>query len=409
MRGDILLERAVDQALLRSALLPDAGVGAAFDEDRVVVAGHGADVAGEDGERGVPGGGPCGVGGGEVRAGRGVGRGRSWRGALLGAGEGGNGGECGGERGLLEEIAAEQGRFHAHQCKTGRRRLDRAERNRLAGWVEERAAMRREVGVLPGCRGVSAAADGVVPRERAQAAVAGNDGPVSIWVSEIMLQQTRVAAVIAHYEEFMRRFPTLVSLALATEPEVLAAWSGLGYYNRARMLHKAAQFILEERKGQLPGNSAELRTLPGIGDYTAAAIASIAFGEGVAVVDGNVERVVLRLTGNANDGTKAMRRSVRAQAQALMAEAAGAMRGGRGEASAKRSGIGARIGERCGRAQPGDDGAGGDGVLAARAAVQRMSGVRPVPDARRAREACAAAAEGRERSLPAGSCENAGR
>ncbi|MGA2438686.1 MAG: A/G-specific adenine glycosylase [Acidobacteriaceae bacterium] len=149
----------------------------------------------------------------------------------------------------------------------------------------------------------------------------GTSDPYRIWVSETMLQQTRVAAVIEHYNEFMRRFPTLVSLALAEEPEVLAAWSGLGYYNRARMLYKAAQFIVGERRGQLPASSVELRTLPGIGEYTAAAIASIAFGESVAVVDGNVERVVLRLTGRAGEGTAAARGFVRAQAQTLLPQA----------------------------------------------------------------------------------------
>jgi A/G-specific adenine glycosylase len=125
--------------------------------------------------------------------------------------------------------------------------------------------------------------------------------PYRIWVSEVMLQQTRVAAVVDHYNEFLRRFPSLVSLALAPESDVLAAWSGLGYYRRARMLHKAAQFIVLERDGRLPATAAELRTLPGIGEYTAAAIASIAFGESVAVVDGNVERVILRLAGRPED------------------------------------------------------------------------------------------------------------
>lgn len=152
----------------------------------------------------------------------------------------------------------------------------------------------------------------------------GTTDAYRIWVSEIMLQQTRVAAVIGHYEEFLLRFPTLVSLALATEPEVIAAWSGLGYYNRARMLHKAAQFIVKERKGRLPARAVELRTLPGVGEYTAAAIASIAFGECVAVVDGNVERVILRLTGRANDATAAMRGFVRDAAQALMPQEAAA-------------------------------------------------------------------------------------
>jgi len=146
----------------------------------------------------------------------------------------------------------------------------------------------------------------------------GTSDPYAIWVSEIMLQQTRVAAVIEYYNEFLRRFPTLVSLALATEAEVLAAWSGLGYYNRARMLHKAAQFIVGERKGRLPATAVELRTLPGIGEYTAAAIASIAFGERVAVVDGNVERVILRLTGQAGEATAAARTAVRDVAQRLM-------------------------------------------------------------------------------------------
>jgi A/G-specific adenine glycosylase len=146
----------------------------------------------------------------------------------------------------------------------------------------------------------------------------GINDPYRTWVSEVMLQQTRVAAVIDHYEEFLRRFPTTVALALAPEADVLAAWSGLGYYRRARMLHKAAQFLLRERNGVLPGTSAELRTLPGIGEYTCAAIASIAFGEGIAVVDGNVERVLLRLTGHPEAKTAAARSFVQAQASALV-------------------------------------------------------------------------------------------
>jgi A/G-specific adenine glycosylase len=121
--------------------------------------------------------------------------------------------------------------------------------------------------------------------------------PYSIWVSEIMLQQTRVATVIDHYRAFLKRFPSLLSLALAPEQDVLAEWSGLGYYRRARMLHKAAQFVADQLGGNLPATAAELRSLPGIGAYTAAAIASIAHGEVVAVVDGNVERVLCRLSG----------------------------------------------------------------------------------------------------------------
>ena len=121
--------------------------------------------------------------------------------------------------------------------------------------------------------------------------------PYAIWVSEIMLQQTRVAVVVERYQAFMKRFPTLLSLALAEEQEVLAMWSGLGYYRRARMLHKAAQFVANNREGNLPDTADGLRALPGIGAYTAAAIASIAFDEPVAVVDGNVERVLCRVAG----------------------------------------------------------------------------------------------------------------
>jgi len=119
----------------------------------------------------------------------------------------------------------------------------------------------------------------------------------AIWVSEIMLQQTRVAVVVERYQAFMAQFPTLASLAKAPEQDVLAMWSGLGYYRRARMLHKAAQFVVEHYGGNLPKTAEELRELPGIGPYTAAAIASIAHGERVAVVDGNVERVLCRLEG----------------------------------------------------------------------------------------------------------------
>ena len=142
--------------------------------------------------------------------------------------------------------------------------------------------------------------------------------PYQTWVSEIMLQQTRGAAVLEHYARFLTRFPTLLALALAPEADVLAAWSGLGYYRRARMLHKAAQFVVAELGGQIPGDAKDLRTLPGIGEYTCAAIASIAFGESVAVVDGNVERVLLRVTGRPEDVTAAGRAFVRRQADALV-------------------------------------------------------------------------------------------
>jgi len=128
--------------------------------------------------------------------------------------------------------------------------------------------------------------------------------PYRIWLSEIMLQQTRVAAVIAHYHEFLRRFPTVQRLAAAREASVLAAWSGLGYYRRARMMHAAAKVILRERGGKFPATEAGLRQLSGIGRYTAAAIASIAFDEPVAVVDGNVERVLQRVSGKRLSGEK---------------------------------------------------------------------------------------------------------
>ena len=145
-----------------------------------------------------------------------------------------------------------------------------------------------------------------------------NVDPYRTWVSEIMLQQTRVAAVIEHYTAFIKRFPTVVALALASEADVLAAWSGLGYYRRVRMLHKAAQFVTLELGGVLPRTAVALRTLPGIGEYTCAAIASIAFGQSIAVVDGNVERVILRLCGRPEDTTAAGRAFVREMAASLM-------------------------------------------------------------------------------------------
>src|SRR5690242_14297946 len=121
--------------------------------------------------------------------------------------------------------------------------------------------------------------------------------PYRVWLSEIMLQQTRVAAVLEHYSKFVEKFPTVQSLARAREISVLAAWSGLGYYRRARMLHRAAREIVSKHAGQFPDTAAKLRELPGIGRYTAAATASICFDERIAVVDGNVERVLDRMMG----------------------------------------------------------------------------------------------------------------
>jgi A/G-specific adenine glycosylase len=124
-----------------------------------------------------------------------------------------------------------------------------------------------------------------------------NRDPYRVWLAEIMLQQTRVAAVIDYYHRFLERFPDTYALAAAPLDSVLATWSGLGYYRRARALHQAAQEIVREHDGKLPCTAKDLATLPGIGRYTAAAIASIAFDEPAAVVDGNVERVLQRTSG----------------------------------------------------------------------------------------------------------------
>jgi len=128
--------------------------------------------------------------------------------------------------------------------------------------------------------------------------------PYRVWVSEIMLQQTRVAAVIEHYHAFLKRFPTVQKLASARQSSVLAAWSGLGYYRRARMLHAAAKVVARDRGGEFPSTAEGWMDLPGIGRYTSAAIASIAFGEPIAVVDGNVERVLQRVLGERLAGDK---------------------------------------------------------------------------------------------------------
>ena len=118
--------------------------------------------------------------------------------------------------------------------------------------------------------------------------------PYRVWVSEIMLQQTQVATVIGYYERFMRRFPDVESLAAAAIDEVLHLWAGLGYYSRARNLHRAAQLIVQEHSGEFPGEVEALAELPGIGRSTAAAIVSIAFGRRATILDGNVKRVLAR-------------------------------------------------------------------------------------------------------------------
>ncbi len=119
--------------------------------------------------------------------------------------------------------------------------------------------------------------------------------PYQIWLSEIMLQQTRVEAVVPYFERFTREFPTLAALAAAPEQSVLKLWAGLGYYSRARNLHRAARQLAQSHGGAVPTSASELQQLPGVGRYTAAAIASIAFNEPAAVLDGNVKRVLARL------------------------------------------------------------------------------------------------------------------
>jgi len=119
--------------------------------------------------------------------------------------------------------------------------------------------------------------------------------PYRTWVSEVMLQQTQVDTVLPYFERWMARFPDIESIARASEQEVLSIWEGLGYYSRARNLHHAAKIILDELDGQLPQTPKALQRLPGIGPYTAAAIASIAFDFDVAAVDGNIRRVISRL------------------------------------------------------------------------------------------------------------------
>ncbi|GBG13671.1 A/G-specific adenine glycosylase [Novimethylophilus kurashikiensis] len=121
--------------------------------------------------------------------------------------------------------------------------------------------------------------------------------PYAIWISEIMLQQTQVSAVIPYYQRFMTRFPTIAALAGAHEDEVLQHWSGLGYYSRARNLHEAARRMVTLHQGTFPQNFEDIQALPGIGRSTAAAIASFAFGQRQAILDGNVKRVFARVFG----------------------------------------------------------------------------------------------------------------
>ena len=135
--------------------------------------------------------------------------------------------------------------------------------------------------------------------------------PYAVWISEIMLQQTRVEAVLPYFSRFLAAFPDVKSLAAAPEEQLLKLWEGLGYYSRARNLQKAARILMERYDGQLPADAQALLRLPGIGEYTAGAIASIAFGLPVPAVDGNVLRVVARVCGDDGDiTTAAMKRKV---------------------------------------------------------------------------------------------------
>jgi A/G-specific adenine glycosylase len=136
-----------------------------------------------------------------------------------------------------------------------------------------------------------------------------NKDPYGIWIAEVMLQQTQITTVIPYYEEWMSRFPTVGDLAQASLDEVLKLWQGLGYYSRARNLHAASKIVLNQYSGQLPEEVSELMKLPGIGRYTAGAIASIAFGRPEPVLDGNVIRVISRLVDLQEDTTRSSTRN----------------------------------------------------------------------------------------------------
>ena len=149
----------------------------------------------------------------------------------------------------------------------------------------------------------------------------GTRDPYRVWLSEIMLQQTQVATVLGYYERFLQRFGDVAALAAAPLDEVLALWSGLGYYSRARNLHRCAQAVVAEHGGRFPTDSAALMNLPGIGRSTAAAIAAFCFGERVAILDGNVKRVLTRVLGFGGDlAEAAQERALWAQATALLPE-----------------------------------------------------------------------------------------
>ena len=149
----------------------------------------------------------------------------------------------------------------------------------------------------------------------------GTRDPYRVWLSEVMLQQTQVGTVLGYYERFLARFPDVAALAAAPLQDVLALWSGLGYYSRARNLHRCAQEVVDRHGGRFPGHSATLQTLPGIGRSTAAAIAAFCFGERAAILDGNVKRVLARALGFDGDlGERRQELALWEHAQALLPE-----------------------------------------------------------------------------------------
>ncbi len=180
--------------------------------------------------------------------------------------------------------------------------------------------------------------------------------PYAVWVSEIMLQQTQVATVTPYLERWLALFPTVNALAAASQSDVLKAWEGLGYYSRARNLHKAARLVVAEHGGQLPADRKALLALPGIGRYTAGAILSIAFGQRAAALDGNVKRVLARVYDiDADVGKSATTTLLWQLAEAL---------------------VDAVEPQQAGSAQRGADGPGRDCLHAARTALFRLSAVR---------------------------------
>ena len=175
----------------------------------------------------------------------------------------------------------------------------------------------------------------------------GTRDPYRVWLSEIMLQQTQVSTVLAYYGPFLARFPSVAALAAAPQDDVLAGWSGLGYYSRARNLHRCAQVVVAQHGGQFPADAASLATLPGIGRSTAAAIAAFCFGQRCAILDGNVKRVLTRVLGFGDDLADARHeKALWARAESLLPER---------DIEAYTQGLMDLGATRCSRRQPGCD------------------------------------------------------